>query len=156
MLNKTLSLSAAVLAKTLAAPATEVVVLAETDKLASVANLELYMADAERSKEREMAAHAGETGNADEVIGAWVAAGVKVEDVGRLKNATDRGLSREEDEGRVTRVEVKVRNETFEWVGPEWIDVYITEEGLLERREIGEICVRRTQIEEEVFRDLYD
>lgn len=156
VLNKTLSLSAAVLARTLAAGATKVVVLAERDKLAPVAELKLYRSDAERSREWEMVAHRGEAGDAGEVMGVWMAAGVGEEDVGRLRQAMERGKTAGGDDGGEGGVQVSVRNDTFEWVGPEWIDVYMTERGVMEREEIGHVCVAKTEIEDEVFKDLYD
>jgi translation initiation factor 2B subunit (eIF-2B alpha/beta/delta family) len=162
VLNKTLSLSAAMLAKTIGPQSTKVVVLAETDKIAGAVDLELFRLGSkfqwarERSVKKEMAQYGGEEGGTEEVLGSWEMSGVKAGDVRALRQALSHETEREAaQEGGGGRVDVIVRNETFEWVPPEWLDVYVTEQGVLGKEEIGKVALARTESEAEIFRDLY-
>lgn len=153
VLNKTISLSAAALAKasTPDKAVVTVVVLAETDKLATIADLELFRADEPRSQEREMSAHEPEHGGVDEVMDAWSAAGVAENDRRVVQDAI---AIEGKDEG--SAVTVSIQNETFEWVPARQVDAYITEKGEMGRHEIGEHCVRKTELESRVFTALYE
>ena len=137
--NKTGSCAAALVIRELA-PQTQIMVLSETDKIAKPSNLELYENDQE-DKEREMYEHSSESSDPAEVTKIWAAAGAGKEVTQALTQPD---------------APVEVQNVYFEWVPEKLIDVYITEDGLLQQDKIREISLQKARLEDEVFAGLYD
>jgi translation initiation factor 2B subunit (eIF-2B alpha/beta/delta family) len=79
----------------------------------------------------------GEWNDAEEITGAWPA---------------EYKASLNERRGRGFRVEV--RNAYFEWVPERYVDVYVTEEGLLEGKDIVGISRKKKELEEKIFGNL--
>ena len=137
--NKTGSCAAAVVTKELA-PQTQVIVLSETEKIAKPSNLQQYE-NYEEDKEREMYEHSSESNDPAEVTRIWAAAGTGRESVQALTQAD---------------ALVEVQNVYFEWVPGKFVDVYITEDGLIQQARIKGISLQKARLEAEVFAGLYN
>lgn len=156
VLNKTLSLSAAQLARNAGGvvegkglgQSVPVVVLSEGDKVAGLANREVFAQSSAKSEMLERAAQSVEDGGAEEVVGVWDRAGVKGEDVRLLRDAiSGRG------EGIV---QVAIENRTFEWVPGTLVCVYMTERGRMDQTDIREMSLQKTEVAAKMFENLYD
>ena len=137
--NKTGSCAAALVVRELA-PQTQVVVLSETDKIAKPSDLELYENEGE-DREREMQEHSPESNNPAEVTRTWAASGTG-EEVVQILTQPD--------------ASVEVQNVYFEWIPQSYIDVYITEDGLIQQDQIREISLQKARLEDEMLAGLYD
>ena len=118
-----------------------VVVLSETDKIAKPSNLELYQ-KGEEVPEREIEEHAPEQNDVEEVSRIWQEAG-----------AGEGVMEMLEKEGEGEGVEVQ--NVYFEWVPSRYIDVYVCEEGVLEKEQIRAKSMEKADMEEKMFGGLY-
>ena len=76
-----------------------------------------------------------------EITKAWDSLSVKGADV--LAHA-----------GQLETSKLKVVNKPFEWVPASLIDAYVTDDGVLERHELGKYWQERQQLETEIFGDL--
>ncbi|KAK0121411.1 hypothetical protein ONS95_009705 [Cadophora gregata] len=90
----------------------------------------------------------GEENDEAEITRSW-----PDEVVARLKKIRKGGVSNRDGEERV-KVNVKVRNNYFEWVPARFIDMYITERGVLSREKIRRLGLEAAKLEERVFGDL--
>ncbi len=137
------SCAAAIIVKTLA-PGMKVVVLSETDKIAAAASTSTTAnpsQEDEKGAEREMEGHAPEQNDPEEVSKVWEVAGAGE---GVQKTLLDEEQS------------VDVQNVYFEWVPAKYIDVYVSEDGVLEREQIRAKSVKKAELEEKLFGDLYN
>jgi translation initiation factor 2B subunit (eIF-2B alpha/beta/delta family) len=58
------------------------------------------------------------------------------------------------DEKKEHGFQIEVKNAYFEWVPANYIDVYVSEEGLLSKGNILRLGKETTELEERIFRDL--
>lgn len=123
MSNKIGSLASAVCAKTLS-PSTRVVVVSDGDKIAAPG---IGHAEVEKHPSSEM-------------TGAW-------------KDETKIGLGFEQDEDKAKdgTGRVEVFGEWFEWVPKEYVDVYVTETGILDREVVGRMAAAISELEGKLF-----
>lgn len=132
--NKTGSLPAILSAKHVS-PKAKVVVVSETEKVATPG---------------AASAHVVENNNPTQLTRAWTA-GFNSE---RIRNAAGTIPSGGSDRGDNDAVEVHVRNVFFEWVPPDLVDVYITERGRLTVADIAKHSGVLGAEEERLFRDI--
>lgn len=176
VLNKTLSLSTAIVAKSLSVSMTggaglQVVVVAESDKIEAAddeterrppqtGGLGEDEADKDPARQYMRLAHSVEEGGPDDVMAAWEYAGVRHEDVQELQRALSADINQQGRDASksdaAVDVEVKIENTTFEWVPAEYIDVYLTEDGVSDKEVIKKKAKDRARTEKEVWRGMYD
>ena len=144
--NKMGSCSAALVVKSVS-PDTKVAVLSEADKIAKASDLQER--DSTEESQNEMLEHVPESNDATEVTKIWAAAGAGEDVMNTLQPSFQ--LS-EENKGAV---KLKVENVYFEWVPAKYIDVYVSEEGILHRDRIKEKSVETKKLEEQIFGGLY-
>lgn len=122
--NKIGSLPACLLAKTLQ-PKSQVVVIATTDKITSSTGEEL------EEEPRDYAA--------EEMTGSYP------KEMAKVLKEKDAGLQ---------GAKVRVRNPYFEWVPSNWVDVYVTEEGVMDRSKLKDYAKEKRELEEKLFSDV--
>ncbi|KPI42480.1 uncharacterized protein AB675_9633 [Cyphellophora attinorum] len=179
VLNKTLSASAAVLAKTLCPDTTEVIVVSDTDKIApafisgraataanpsdftdqeskageqSADNADAYNGATNKAATQE---HTNEQGAVSDVLGAYAAtAGFKGADKALLEGTA--GVTRAIEGVPGLNMSLTVENSVFEWVSSKYIDTYLTEHGVMDKAEIHERSKAKATLEAKAFDGLYD
>jgi len=167
--NKTGSANLAILAKTLAPERTKVIVLSEEDKIAephsSILNdykrlVELDMNHKSYEEltstlsEKELTGQSPERHSAEEVVAAWPRQAR--EHLSSFVRTHPNHNGHGEQDARAGSVDVKIDNTYFEYVRREYIDLFISENGVLGRDDILRKSIKRAQLGAEVFEGLYE
>ncbi|KAF2647692.1 nagb/rpia/CoA transferase-like protein [Lophiostoma macrostomum CBS 122681] len=131
--NKVGSLAAALCARHLS-PNTQIIVASDTDKIAPPTHL-LHSADSPKPSESasqvERVQH--EHHPSEELSATW-------------HKKSRESLGRAERDGTV-----QVHGEWFEWVPKEYIDVYVTDKGVLDREGVEEVALEVAELSRKIF-----
>lgn len=170
VLNKTGSLAAAVLAKTLGRRTTEVVVISDCDKITAAkthheerARHEKEAALGDRDKaagepsEEDLTTHALESDTSHCLLSSYTSmSGFQQDDVSTIQRMSASDAQGGEYSDPEVTVNFREQVSTFEWVPSKYLDTYLTEVGAISKEQIKERSISEATLSEKMFEGLYD